>query len=714
MIIVPQEFHDKANGQIIHPIAGLYISFDKQLAGGVDFFTLDESILDGVDILDSDNHEAIQLWDRYDYKDYSDRLVSMNLSRSFEFPYTVQSAIADFTVNNYDDLFTPDYKESPLSEYNLPARPLRLYAGFNGLTQVAQFVGITEDMPDINIQSKTADYHAMDFLTQIADQTLNQVVDMRNVTTDEVLEQIVKQFGLIETQYQFEHGSNVIPFVFFDIGQNAGEAIRHLVQAEGGKMWLDENGILRFQARSFGDNWRQEYQEVEYIESNGSQYIDTGITGNINTRASVKFMQVKESTRKTCIPLGHYYYNNANILLTLKTDGSDSSIYFGNIQIQPNIDVELNTINNVSIDKNNFYINGEGYAIGCETQFSTNSSLVLFRRTDLTSAYNNGTMRIYSCTIMDGEEIVSNLVPCVRKSDEVAGMYDTVSRRFITNSGTGSFVTGPVTGFNPGTFNLSPYSIIDIKPSGTSDMVNHLIINAEVREVQEFQYVYTKTKPKNDSVTPEWVIPANSTMTVSCSLEDPCYDVVNPVLGQTADVSWFTLRKDDLTPVTTGVTATGTLTNNSYDIEFENTNGFGVEINELQLYGEPAKVTNYVEVDAKEDDSYLKYGDHLLEITDNEFFQNQVQAETFSRYLLFEYAFYNVSLEIQIKGDFSMQLGDIVTIQDPIYGGAYIIDGLEYEISSGYMTTVLNVHKYVTPNYFTLDEDILNGEAVLA
>lgn len=41
----------------------------------------------------------------------------------------------------------------------------------------------------------------------------------------------------------------------------------------------------------------------------------------------------------------------------------------------------------------------------------------------------------------NGEEIV-NLIPCYRKSDNVIGMYDTVTQTFYTNAGTGTFTKG--------------------------------------------------------------------------------------------------------------------------------------------------------------------------------------------------------------------------------------------------------------------------------
>ena len=78
MINVSNSFHSAAFGQIINPIVRLYISFDKQLSEG-GLFTLDESALDGPDLLKfAASNADTQSWDFYDYKDITDRLVSVS------------------------------------------------------------------------------------------------------------------------------------------------------------------------------------------------------------------------------------------------------------------------------------------------------------------------------------------------------------------------------------------------------------------------------------------------------------------------------------------------------------------------------------------------------------------------------------------------------------------------------------------------------------
>ena len=49
---------------------------------------------------------------------------------------------------------------------------------------------------------------------------------------------------------------------------------------------------------------------------------------------------------------------------------------------------------------------------------------------------------IYYFKIWDNNKLVRNFVPCYRKKDNKAGMYDTVTKQFFTNSGAGEFLTG--------------------------------------------------------------------------------------------------------------------------------------------------------------------------------------------------------------------------------------------------------------------------------
>lgn len=249
MISVSDEFNQLAAGPVRPLDWRTKVSFTKARNQDISWFTLNQSVLDGSDLLAESDDNPIQLWDAYDYQDISDRIVSMDITRSIEFPNNIQSAIADFSLNNYDGYLSIAGAggSSPISQYILPKRPCRLYLGFKGGGVAPQFVGLTQGVPNYSGQKdELASFTAMDFLSEIGDMQLNQMVMMRDARTDEVIAEILNQFGIESQMYNLDKGLNIIPFVYFESGKNAGNALAELVQAENGSMWLDEQGVIRF------------------------------------------------------------------------------------------------------------------------------------------------------------------------------------------------------------------------------------------------------------------------------------------------------------------------------------------------------------------------------------------------------------------------------------------------------------------------------------
>lgn len=248
MQLRPAQFDTLASMGGRHLNWGAMISFDKAFDDNITFFTLDTSTLDGTDILAPTEDNPLQAWDFYEYTDYSDRLIDFTVEMKLDFPYSVVSSIADFSLNNFDDHFTP-LSASPIASYILPKRPIRLLGGFKN-TNLPLFVGLTQGMPEINDDSKIVTFTAFDFLTQIYEMPIRETIAMANVRTDEVLANIFAQFGLAPSQYDLGVGRNVIPFLFFERQQQtAGDVIRALMQSEMGWLWLGEDGIIRFRPR---------------------------------------------------------------------------------------------------------------------------------------------------------------------------------------------------------------------------------------------------------------------------------------------------------------------------------------------------------------------------------------------------------------------------------------------------------------------------------
>lgn len=251
MNTVSEIFHELAAGGIRPLDWEVGISWTKQRNTDINWFTLNQSTLNGNDLLGSSDSNAMQPWDAYDYIDTRDRIIELTISRSVEFPYNIQSAICDVKLNNYDGYFSLFNPSSPIANYILPARPIRAYLGFKGAGLTPAFVGTTQAPPTYSEDNNTvASLTAMDFLAQISDMSLRNMVMLRDVRTDEAIAAILDQFGLEPYMYKLSQGKNIIPFVYFDSDKNAGNALRELVQAENGTMWIDEQGIINFEPRT--------------------------------------------------------------------------------------------------------------------------------------------------------------------------------------------------------------------------------------------------------------------------------------------------------------------------------------------------------------------------------------------------------------------------------------------------------------------------------
>ena len=251
MNTVSTKFHDLANGSVRPLDWEVAISWSKERNSDTSWFTLDQSTLGGGDLLAEDTTNPVQLWDSYDYERSRDRVISLNVERSVEFPYNIQSAICDVKLNNYDGYYSIDNADSPLSGDILPSRPIRAYLGFRGAGVTPVFVGLTDSIPTYSgTHNTTAQITALDFLSEIGNMSLQNMVMMQNARTDQVIAAILEQFGVESYMFNLSPGINTIPFVYFESGKNAGNALKELVQAENGAMWIDEQGIIRFQPRT--------------------------------------------------------------------------------------------------------------------------------------------------------------------------------------------------------------------------------------------------------------------------------------------------------------------------------------------------------------------------------------------------------------------------------------------------------------------------------
>lgn len=493
------------------------ISFNKRRRQDVGWFMLGRSSLDGGDLLATLEQNPTQVWDAYEYKDISERLLEIEVDRSVNFPYNVQASVADVILDNHDGFWEFDGENvGENSQYILPKRPLRLYMGAKNAGYVPVFVGTTQKIP-LYGEGGTATWTALDFLSEIAESDLRHTFKMRDVTTDKVIAKILEQYGMDKSQYSLQKGTNIIPFVFFEKGANAGNILKKLVQAENGALWLDEQGIIRFETR-----------------------------GGIIGRTPVMILN----------------------------------------------------------DKN----------------------------------------------------------------------------------------------------------IIDIKFSQSDKIVNHIRIKSQVRKVQPLQPVFAiENQPDSEG----WEIKAGGKISVWLKFDDPVESVRDLVLNGEKTSSNFIVKNLSGGIINSRITVKLEMFHNSAKATFANQNTTPVYISSLELWGEPAKVVDEIDYEAKNPESIERFGDNLLEITDNHFFGSYTNCRSFSKDVLSKMSDFSPTIEADIIGNPALQVGDIVSVEGE-KSGDYIVTGIRSSMGvyKG-MTMSIFARRHNTVSPFTLDRSVLDGKDVL-
>lgn len=181
-----------------------------------------------------------------------------------------------------------------------------------------------------------------------------------------------------------------------------------------------------------------EYQQVEYIESTGVPWIDTGIYANVFASASAYFrLRFSLTQSKTQIIFGCFTHNNYSKQIVIMNTGKVRHDWAGSGIRYFNTIVNTGEIHECKQENGVFYVDEEGVNITFYT-INNNLPVSVFARSNLGGGVETGTkalMRLYELEIKDENGIVlADYVPCYRKSDGQVGVYDFASDGFKTSA----------------------------------------------------------------------------------------------------------------------------------------------------------------------------------------------------------------------------------------------------------------------------------------
>lgn len=181
-----------------------------------------------------------------------------------------------------------------------------------------------------------------------------------------------------------------------------------------------------------------EYQEVEYIESTGTQYIDTGIASTQYITAHLD-MQFTEYSSSSMIIIawstgaGRWFGKGA----LNKYGGGTGAVSDVDALLRKEIDVFFTS------STTGFTIDGVTYSKAVTSSKSNGYTMFAGRNVSTGVSYY-ASAKLYKATIQENGVTIRELVPCYRKSDNKPGLYDMVENTFYTNQGTDEFITGPI------------------------------------------------------------------------------------------------------------------------------------------------------------------------------------------------------------------------------------------------------------------------------
>lgn len=178
------------------------------------------------------------------------------------------------------------------------------------------------------------------------------------------------------------------------------------------------------------------YTKLDYIQSSGTQYINTGFKPNQNTRCVIDIENLSSAqasffgARASQTAASFTYFS-----LTATTGRSD----YGTSKQPMSF---TNTVGRYTVDQNKNVCTANGVtATGTANTFQLTNNLYLMAVNQADAAIQNAKLKLYSAKVYDNGTLVRDFIPCKNASGAI-GLWDNVNSVFYANAGTGTFSTG--------------------------------------------------------------------------------------------------------------------------------------------------------------------------------------------------------------------------------------------------------------------------------
>lgn len=170
----------------------------------------------------------------------------------------------------------------------------------------------------------------------------------------------------------------------------------------------------------------EKYTELEYIQSSGTQYMDSGLA--LNKSDSYTYSILAQFSNDAYGGANGYMQFMSGIASGAKA--TIKVVYDGETHVER---VYVDDTQKSQTDWTSAY-NGINVKIG------------ILKMGDQNNGWFSGTPqigKIFALTILNGGNLIRDFVPCIDPTGAV-GLYDLIGQKFYGNTGSGSFAAGPV------------------------------------------------------------------------------------------------------------------------------------------------------------------------------------------------------------------------------------------------------------------------------
>ena len=183
-------------------------------------------------------------------------------------------------------------------------------------------------------------------------------------------------------------------------------------------------------------SFEKKYTPVKYLESTGTQYIDTGVKLNENCKTEIYLQITKKSVQNIFGSRQSAAENNYEIIAS---SGTSLVVDFYNYKANRFTKSIPDEKFEISISKRKVLIDSKEYVINTYDSFETPQNAYIFNVSGNKNGTPNSWIKLYYLKIYEGDVLKRDFIP-VLDSNGIPCLYDKVEDKFYYNEGSGEFL----------------------------------------------------------------------------------------------------------------------------------------------------------------------------------------------------------------------------------------------------------------------------------